>query len=77
MILEKTFVLISCEIGTENHVFSNLKEIPEITDCLITYGDYDVVAKFVTDSPSDMERIISQIRKLDNIRSTITLRAIL
>ncbi len=74
--MEQTFVLISCNIGEERKVFSKLEEIPELSDCLITYGDYDIVAKFVTNSPSEMERVISSLRKLDNVRSTITLRAI-
>ena len=68
-------MLISCEIGEEQSLHSQLKEIPEIKNCLITYGSYDVVAEFVTDSASQInEIIISKIRKLPNIRSTITLR---
>ena len=68
-------MLISCEIGEERSLYSQLKEIPEIKNCLITYGSYDVVAEFVTDSASQInEIIISKIRKLPNIRSTITLR---
>lgn len=74
--MEKIFVLISCKIGTENNVFSKLKEIPEISDALITYGDYDIVAKFQSNYPNDMERVISTVRKIDDIRSTITLRVI-
>lgn len=68
-------MLISCEIGEEQLLYSQLKEIPEIKNCLITYGSYDVVAEFVTDSASQINEIItSKIRKLPNIRSTITLR---
>ncbi len=68
-------MLISCEIGEEQLLYSQLKEIPEVKNCLITYGSYDVVAEFVTDTPSQINEIItSKIRKLKNIRSTITLR---
>jgi DNA-binding Lrp family transcriptional regulator len=67
-------MLISCEIGEEQSLYSQLKEIPEIKNCLITFGGYDVVAEFVTSSPSQINEIItSKIRKLKNIRSTITL----
>jgi DNA-binding Lrp family transcriptional regulator len=73
--LEKAYMLISCEIGEEQSLYSQLKEIPEIKNCLITFGNYDVVAEFVTNSPSQINEIItSKIRKLKNIRSTITLR---
>ena len=68
-------MLISCEIGEEQSLYSQLKEIPEIKNCLVTYGSYDVVAEFVIDSASQINEIItSKIRKLSNIRSTITLR---
>ena len=73
--MEQAYMLISCEIGEEHSLYSQLKEIPEIKDCIITYGSYDLVAKFETDTAEDMTRIISsKIRKLDKIRSTITLR---
>ena len=70
-------MLISCEIGEEQTLYSKLKEIPEIKNCLITYGSYDIVAEFETQDSGEMNQVItSKIRKLDNIRSTITLRAI-
>ena len=73
--MEKAYMLISCEIGEEQSLYSQLKEIPEVKSCLITYGSYDVVAEFVTDTSAQINEIItSKIRKLQNIRSTITLR---
>ena len=65
-------MLISCEIGEEQSLCSQLKEIPEIKNCLITYGSYDVVAEFITDSASQINEIItSKIRKLPKIRNSI------
>ena len=73
--MDKAYMLISCEIGEEQSLYSQLKDIPEVKDCLITYGSYDIVAEFVTDTPSQMNEIItSKIRKLQKIKSTITLR---
>jgi len=70
-------MLISCEIGEEQSLCSKLIEIPEIKNCLITFGSYDIVAEFVTDTSIEMNEIItSKIRKLQKIRSTITLRVI-
>jgi DNA-binding Lrp family transcriptional regulator len=70
-------MLISCEIGKEQSVFSLLSKIPEIKNCLITYGSYDLVAKFETLSTKEMNEVISsKIRQLENVRSTITLRVI-
>ena len=73
--MEKAYMLISCDIGEEQSLYSQLKEIPEVKSCLITYGSYDIVAEFVTDSASQINEIItSKIRKLPKIKSTITLR---
>jgi DNA-binding Lrp family transcriptional regulator len=74
--VDKAYMLISCEIGEEQTLLSKLKEIPEVKNCLITFGSYDIVAEFVTESASEMNEIItSKIRKFQKIRSTITLRA--
>jgi len=57
-------MLISCEIGEEQLLYSKLKEIPEIKNCLITYGSYDIVVEFITDTSAQMNDIISsKIRK--------------
>ncbi|MFZ8908414.1 MAG: Lrp/AsnC ligand binding domain-containing protein [Nitrosopumilaceae archaeon] len=68
-------MLISCQIGKEHSIHSKLSQIPEIKNCLITYGSYDVVAEFETSTSQEMNDVISsKIRKLEDIRSTITLR---
>jgi DNA-binding Lrp family transcriptional regulator len=68
-------MLISCDMGEEQSIHSKLSEIPEIKNCLITYGSYDIVAEFETKSSHEMNEVISsKIRILENIRSTITLR---
>ncbi|MEK9681588.1 MAG: Lrp/AsnC ligand binding domain-containing protein [Nitrosopumilus sp.] len=74
--MEKSYMLISCEIGEEQSLYSQLKEIPEVKNCLVTFGSYDVVAEFETDTQSQMNEVVTtKIRKLKKIRSTITLRA--
>lgn len=74
--MEKAYMLISCEIGEEQSLYSKLKEIPEIKNCLITYESYDIVVEFITDTSAQMNDIISsKIRKLEKICSTITLHA--
>ncbi len=52
-------MLISCEIRKEQSLYSKLKEIPEIKNCLITYGSYDIVVEFITDISAQMNEIIS------------------
>ena len=45
---------------------------------MITYGEYDIVIEAETENPEKMDNLItSKIRKLEKIRSTITLRVTL
>ena len=62
-------------MGEEELLYSKLCKIPEVKNCLITFGSYDIVVEFETDSSHEMTEVISsKIRKIENIRSTITLR---
>lgn len=66
-------MLISWEVGEEPYLYSQLKEIPEIKNCLITYGNCGFVSEFTIDSHLQINEIItSKIRKLKNI-GTVTL----
>jgi len=73
--MEKAYMLISCEIGEEHSIYLQLKEIPEIKDCTVTFGNYDIVVSLETETITQLNNIIStKIRKVGKIRSTITLR---
>ncbi len=73
--MEKAYLLLSCEIGKEHELAKQLDSIDEIKSVMITYGDYDVVVEIDTKDAQQMDNLItSKIRKLEKIRSTITLR---
>jgi DNA-binding Lrp family transcriptional regulator len=73
--MEKAYILLSCEIGEEHNLASQLRTIDEIKGILITFGEYDIVVEAETTNSDKMDELItSKIRKLDKIRSTITLR---
>ena len=75
--METAYVLMSCEIGTEHDLLLQLKKIEGVKDVTITYGDYDLVVETETENESRMNELISaKIRKLEKIRSTVTLRVI-
>ena len=76
--MEKAYILLSCEIGKEQELASQLRIINEIKNVMITYGDYDIVVEAETENTKKMDNLItSKIRKLEKIRSTITLRVTL
>ena len=70
----KTFVLINCDPGKEPQVLKQLRKMENVVDTQGTYGVYDIVARIESDSHSQLAHIISdQIRKINNINSTLTL----
>ena len=71
------FVLINCELGSEEAVISELKSIEGVREVHGTFGAYDVLAKVVSDQVEKLRETITwKIRKIPKIRSTLTLMGI-
>jgi DNA-binding Lrp family transcriptional regulator len=67
-------VLIQTEIGAESRVLEELYKIPEVSEAYIVYGTYDVVVKIESDSLEKIREIVTnKVRKLPDIRTTITM----
>ncbi len=72
--MEKAYILIGCELGSENDIVSKLSKMDKVKDARIVYGDYDIVVEVETETEAQMDNIITKkIRKLDKVRSTMTL----
>jgi len=72
--MEKAYILIGCELGSETELVTKLLEIDKVKDATVTYGDYDIVVEAETDTEAQMDNLImKKIRKLEKIRTTITL----
>jgi uncharacterized protein with GYD domain len=69
----QTYILLSCSVGAEHEALEQLRTLAEVKDAIMTYGDYDIVAKIEADSEQQMDKLISSIRQLQKIRSTVTL----
>ena len=68
------FVLINAEIGAEREVLKGLKEIPEVKEAHMVYGVYDIIARIQTETMQELKDILSwKIRRLDKVRSTLTM----
>jgi DNA-binding Lrp family transcriptional regulator len=68
------YVLISSEIGYEDGIIDELRAIPQALEAFKVYGSsYDIIAKFSSDSPEKLRKILSSIRKVEKIKSTQTM----
>ena len=71
------YVLINCDLGCEEDVIDALKNVEDVKEIHGTFGAYDIIAK-IDNSKIDTlrETITWRIRKIDRIRSTLTLMGI-
>ena len=71
------YVLVNCVLGFEEEIISKLKTIDGVKEVQGTFGAYDILAKVEFDDLDKLRETITwKIRKLDRIRSTLTLMAI-
>ncbi len=75
--MASAYVLMNCELGSEEDVISKLKILDAVKEVHGTFGAYDVLAKVESDEVSTLRETITwKIRKIDKIRSTLTLMSI-
>ncbi len=72
--MEKAYVLIVSETGSEQHVIEKLLMIDEIKEVNRVWGAYDVVIKVVGPTSDAVKEIITgKIRKIEGIKTTVSL----
>ncbi len=75
--MAEAYILINCEIGSEEDVIASLKDVEGIKEVHGTFGAYDILAKIESAQVEDLRETITwKIRKIDKIRSTLTLMGI-
>ena len=71
------YILVNCELGSEESIIQQLKSIDGIVEVSGTFGAYDILAKIESSTVEVLREIITwKIRKIDQIRSTLTLMGI-
>ncbi|KAG2475361.1 MAG: Lrp/AsnC ligand binding domain-containing protein [Thaumarchaeota archaeon] len=71
------YVLINCELGSEEDIIKQLKALDGVNEVHGTFGAYDVLAKIESPTVESLRETITwKIRKIDKIRSTLTLMGI-
>ena len=76
-IMATAYVLINCELGSEEAIIGQLKSIDGVKEVHGTFGAYDILAKIESPSVEALREVITwKIRKIEKIRSTLTLMGI-
>lgn len=75
--METAFVLVNCDLGSEESVIGELKHIDSVHEVHGTFGAYDIIAKIENSNKDKVRDIITwNIRKIPHVRSTLTLMGI-
>ena len=64
---------MNVELGSEERVLKEVRQIPNVKECHRVYGVYDMIAKVEADSMDKLKEVVTwKIRRLDGVRSTLT-----
>ena len=68
------YVLLNVELGQGNQVVPVLEEVEHVTEIYSVYGVYDYVVKIEAESMTELKEVImSKIRRINGVRSSLTL----
>jgi len=74
--MAEAYVLINCELGTEDGVIKELKTISGVSEVKGVFGVYDVVATVNASSEGEIKKMIAKIRSMSSIKSSLTMMVI-
>ena len=68
------YVLINCELGSENEIIEKIRKLPEVVEVYRVFGVYDIIVRISTSEMETLKEIIARkIKNLDKLRSALTL----
>ena len=69
-------VLLSTEPGREQQVVNELNKMPEVSEAMVLFGEYDAYCKVSVEDFSKLSKLIlAKIRIIDGVVDTTTLTA--
>lgn len=72
--MASAYVLLNVDLGAEEALIGELKKIDEVKEAHRVFGVYDTVVKVEAESEEKLKEVITwNIRRLPNVRSTLTM----
>ena len=75
--MHRGFILLNCDLGSEEYIVDELKQMENVSNAYLTFGAYDVIAEIQTEDQEGFEKTIAAIRRLSRVISTMTLNVII
>jgi len=71
------YVLISCDLGFDVEIIDEIKQLEDVKEVHGVFGTYDILVKLESANVENLRDTITwKIRKLNRVRSTLTLMTI-
>ena len=72
--VNRAFVLMNTNIGSEKQVMDDAKGIGCVKEAYLCYGTYDLILKIESSSMEELKDLLTQkLRKIENVRSVLSL----
>jgi DNA-binding Lrp family transcriptional regulator len=71
--MSKAFVLLNCDIGSQDTIIDELLTFKGVSYARKTHGVYDIIVKLELDSQEELRNTVVKIRRIDAVRSSLTL----
>jgi DNA-binding Lrp family transcriptional regulator len=69
----KAYVVATVKRGMEHDAAQKIRQMKEVTEVLVTYGLYDVAVRIEAKSLGQLDKIVTEIRQMAEIKQTSTL----
>jgi predicted P-loop ATPase/GTPase len=66
------FVLMGVKSGSDTTIMEKLREM-EVEEAYEIYGAYDIIAKIKAESVDGLREMVTKMRKIIDVRTTLTL----
>jgi DNA-binding Lrp family transcriptional regulator len=67
------FVMLNAEVGSEDELVRELRKLNNVREVYPVYGVYDIVVKVEAETMDQLREVVSRIRKLNKVRSSLTM----
>jgi len=68
--------MLHVDLGCERDVLRELRGMNGVVEAYVVDGVYDVVVVLEAESLDDLRNLISKVRGMDNVQSTLTMIAV-
>jgi DNA-binding Lrp family transcriptional regulator len=67
------YIVANIKPGAEHKVAQKIQNIKEVTEVLVTYGLWDIIARIEAETLGHLDKVATEIRQIEEVEQTSTL----